>query len=306
MNAHPLPARAETYLEQLLGALADAPADVRAAALDDVRAHVAEALDSGRTVNEALAGLGPAQTFAAQFREELGLPEEHEADETSGARLLHVTAVVVAVLGGVMNVWLETAARDLSLGVAVLLFIPAVLSALPLVLPAHLRVPVGLANAVVVTAFVVLTIGGVGAFFAPLALQLWVAVIVPWRVSKGLDLSQGLMLRILGAVTVALPALLLIAGMTSGSLGWSLATAAIVAVLIALALGFALGLRFTAWVVAALGVALLIAAFFDPGMLMLGVWWVGGYYLSFGVGSAVAWTHAARPAPRGPAATLEA
>lgn len=298
MNTQSVPAQAETYLGQLAGALADAPEAARAAALDDVRAHVEEALDSGRTVDEALAGLGPARMFAAQFRQELGLPEGHTAEASRGARILHAAAVVVAVLGGVMNVWLETAVGGLSLGLAVLLFIPALLAALPLVLSARLRAPVGLANAVVVTAFVVLTFGSVGAFYAPLALQLWVAVIVPWRVSKGLDLSQGLIWRVFGAVTVALPGLLLIAGMTSGSLGWHPVTVVIAAVLIALALGFALGVRFTAPVIAVLGIVLLVAAFFDPGMLMLGVWWVGGYYLCFGLGSSAAWAAAEHPAVR--------
>ncbi|MBP6685820.1 MAG: hypothetical protein KA158_10400, partial [Leucobacter sp.] len=150
------------------------------------------------------------------------------------------------------------------------------------------------ANAVVVTGFVVLAFGGVGAFFAPLALQLWAAVLVPWLVSRGFDLSEHPVWRVFGAVTVALPGLLLFAGMLSGSLGWTPAGVAIAAALVALALGFALGRRRAAPVIAVLGVALLVVAFFDPGMLVAGVWWVGGYYLSFGLGSTVAWTGAAK------------
>lgn len=315
MNTEMLPDPAEVYLRALGDALADAPAPARAAALEDVRAHLGEALESGRSVDEALAGLGPAQAFAGQYREELALPARDAATASAraasaqaasaraadraarSARVLYGATVVGALLTVALNVYLANVRGTMTPGGTALLFVPAVLATLPLVLPERLRVPVALANAGVITGAAFLTGFGVSTTFAPLALLLWVAAVVPWRVSKGLDLSRSPIWRVVVAVVVAAPALLTVSGILTGSFGVGpVGVAAIVGILL-LALGFAVGIRTTAPVIAGLGLALMLTAFLELGMLFLGVWWAGGLYLGIGLGSLAAWP--ARTTERG-------
>lgn len=297
MNTEMLPDPAEVYLRALGDALADAPAPARVAALEDVRAHLGEALESGRSVDEALAGLGPAQAFAGQYREELALPARDAAAASAlaadraarSARVLYGATVVGALLTVALNVYLANARGTMTPGGTALLFVPAVLATLPLVLPERLRVPVALANAGVTTGAAFLTGFGVSTTFAPLALLLWVAAVVPWRVSKGLDLSRAPIWRVVVAVVVAAPALLTVSGILTGSFGVGpVGVAAIVGILL-VALGFAVGIRTTAPVIAGLGLALMLTAFLELGMLFLGVWWAGGLYLGIGLGSLAAW-----------------
>ena len=298
MNSQPLPKPVEAYLGLLKHSLADVPA-AQQAALDDVTAHITEAMDSGQPVDVALASFGPAEAIAAQYREELGLPARAPSTRGSGATALHIAAVVVAVLVGVVNVYFEAATGGLSLGAAVLLVIPALLAALPLVLPTVLRVPVALANAVVVTGFSVATFAGVGAFFVPLAFQLWAAVLVPWQVAHGRTLERAPVWRTLGAVTVALPGVLVFAGMVTGTLLWHPVAVGVAGAVVVLAVCFAAGLRGAAPVIACLGLLLLIAVFFSPGMLLLGLWWVGGYFLALGLGAMVSWSSTPKRQPLG-------
>ena len=69
MNSHMLPQEANDYLGRLEQLLADLPADARASALDDVAAHIEESLESGRNVTDTVIGLGPVESFAAQYRD---------------------------------------------------------------------------------------------------------------------------------------------------------------------------------------------------------------------------------------------
>ena len=75
MTNDALPEATETYLRTLSGELSDAPPDTVREIVEDVRAHIADALDSGRTMDQALAGLGTPQAVAGQARDELALPD---------------------------------------------------------------------------------------------------------------------------------------------------------------------------------------------------------------------------------------
>ncbi|GLW99653.1 hypothetical protein [Microtetraspora sp. NBRC 16547] len=75
MTNDALPEAAEAYLRALGVELSDAPPDTVREIVEDVHAHIADALDSGRTMDQALAGLGSPQAVAVQARDELALPD---------------------------------------------------------------------------------------------------------------------------------------------------------------------------------------------------------------------------------------
>ena len=213
--------RVDEYLRTLGHALGDAPAGAREAALDDVRAHIADARGEGRSVDETLNGLGSAEIVAQQYRDELGLPAAAETTavaESPAARMLHWGAVALGVLTAVFVAFLlpmyssatessgsytsssgsgsngpdvgelvhettETLVQVNGPGAAVVALLPAVIALLPIVLPRAGRRPAAIAGATVVTLFTV--IGGftIGGFYLPLAAMMWAAVIVDLRPS---------------------------------------------------------------------------------------------------------------------------
>jgi MFS family permease len=309
-----MPREANHYLRTLERALAYAPAETKAAVLDDVRAHIVDALESGRSIEETLEGLGAAEAFAEQYRDELHIAASDDAAAVTGARMLHVAAVLVGVLAGAFVAFLlpsyagtsvseqggdvgveiaettvRTLAQEYGPGAAALAMLPAVLALLPLVLPRGLRVPVALANAVLVTGFSIVSGFTVGVFYAPLALIMWVAVIVPWRMTRGLDLATAPIWRVLGAVLIALPALLRAASGLSGATHFGpLAWATFIGTLLLAAL-FAAGVRVAALVTAVIGLAIMVLTMFTQGMLLVATWWAGGLYLALGLSAYLAW-----------------
>lgn len=319
MNSHMLPQEANDYLGRLEQLLADLPADARASALDDVTAHIEESLESGRSVTDTVIGLGPVESFAAQYRDELRVPAAQPEIQPATLRqtgLLHLVTVGVALLSFVFAALLSpvasvssssssssggtgtaepveastvTFAEAYGPGGLVLLLVPALLALLPLMLPPAWRTPVAVANAVVITGFAALGGFTIGMFFVPLAVMMWAAVIVPWRMSKGLQLANAPLWRIFGSVLIALPAMLLVSGGLSGTVSadpplWIMAT-----IIVVLAVAFAIGVRATALAVAILGVAVMVFAMVEGGLLALGFWWFGGLYLACGISAFVAW-----------------
>lgn len=335
MNAEPMsdqPRELRRYLHALETALAAAPEAARTEILADVRAHAADALDDGRTVEEVLQGLGAAEDVAAQYRLELDLPvrearETADEDPTApnaavaerASRMLHVASVAVAVLTGALAVFLqpaytvsavsagsssagtielgtrsETVFEHLGAGAALLALMPALLALLPLILPRTLRQPFAIANAVVIALLSLLGGLTVGPFYLPLAVMMWAAAVVPWRIRHGLDLSASPLWRIFGGVLVAAPGLLIVSGLVSGAVmrDWASLAAALAA--LALGLLFALGVRLGYALIAALGLAVLLLAMLQPGMMIITFWWAGGAYLAIGL-SAVATLRPKRP-----------
>lgn len=246
-----------------------------------------------------------------------------EAVADRGARLLHFASVAVAVVTGAfvafllpafavhsmstgsgstgsgstgfgsstepvdMGTRIQTLFDQLGAGAILLALLPALLALLPLVLPRSLRQPVAIANAVVVSLLALISGFTVGLFYVPLAVLMWAAVVVPWRVLHGLDLATSLLWRIFGGVLVCAPGLLLVSGLITGTIVFSWGTLALVLVSVVLGVLFALGWRPVYAVIALLGMTAMVLGMVDLGLLTLAVWWVGGAWLAIGL-SAVA------------------
>ncbi|MBO1900794.1 hypothetical protein J4H92_02390 [Leucobacter weissii] len=316
MNDH-LPEQADHYLHRLDRVLAGAPAAVREAALDDVRAHIVDARDEGRQIDEILRALGPADAVAQQYRDELALSADAAVGEERAAKTLGWASVFIGMLTGVFIAFLlpsyrmddeglasdegggllpttQTLVEQYGPGAAVLALIPAVLAALPFVLPRSARRPVVFAAAIAVTGLCVVAILSVGGFYAPLAAALWAAAIVPWRVGRGLNLTAARGWRILLGVVLVIPALLAIAGLASGAILFAWGTVAVIGLVIGLAILCTLGLRWGYLLTAAVGAAVMVLTLFGESLLMLLFWWIGGAYAVLGLACFVA------SAPRAP------
>ncbi|MHA4874947.1 HAAS signaling domain-containing protein, partial [Enterococcus faecium] len=61
----------QRYLRIVQSALADVPHDRRTMVLEDVQAHIQDAVDHGASVEDALTQLGPAKALAFRAREEM-------------------------------------------------------------------------------------------------------------------------------------------------------------------------------------------------------------------------------------------
>lgn len=305
-SVDPEPIELTRYLRRLEVALADAPGGARDEILADVRAHATDALAEGRQIDEVINALGSIGEHANQYRAGLGLPATPPTDTRRGSVMLHGAAVVVGVLTACFVAFVApvfipmvrgyarytteaapTLVANYGLGIALLAFIPALLAVLPLVLPQRVRMPVAVANAVVVAILAVLSFAVVGMFYVPLAALMWAAVVVPWRVANGLDLAKSPLWRVFGAVLVAAPGLLLISGLLTATAILAPGVVLIVAATIVLALLFALGVRVAYYLIAALGFAVMVLAMLSPGLLTMAFWWAGGLYLAVGL-SAVA------------------
>lgn len=312
MNAQMLPPESRNYLQQLEHLLAGIPAASRASAIDDVTAHIEESLASGRSAVDTIAGLGPVEVFAAQYLEEFRVTPSVQPATLRQTGLLHLVAVGVALLACVYAAFLstalfstgttmnsdgtETAFEESSnfveiygIGGLLLLFLPALLALLPLILPPSWRTSVAIANAVLITGFAALGIFTIGGFYAPLAVMMWAAVIVPWRMSKRLQLVNSPYWRIFGSALIALPAFLLASGGLSGSLRLDPVTVVGTGVVIFLAILFAVGVRASALAVAILGLAGMVLAMAEGGMMAFSFWWFGGLFLAAGISAFVAW-----------------
>lgn len=302
MNTEATPRQLERYLGALEAALADAPVAARAEILADMRAHADDALEQGRPIDEVLAALGPVPETAAQYRSELGLPETAPVVPERGAAMLHGAAVIVGVLTGWFAAFLSssfvpTARRHLDQladapsswfagagpGLEVLAFVPALLAVLPLILPRRARMPVAVANAAAVAILAAISYASFGLLYVPLAVLMWAAVVVPWRVAHGLDLVRSPLWRVFGALLLALPGLLLLGGMLSGSLGFAVPSLFVALATVLLAVLFALGVRIAYALVAAVGLVVMVLAMLQVGLLALGVWWAGGAWLAIGL-----------------------
>lgn len=293
MNARTQAGQVETYLRSLGDALSDAPAALRNAALDDVRAHVAEAQDSGRSVAEALAGLGDPEILASQYLAELD-PATVGAD-ASGRRaeraawLLQAAGLAVAILTAAFSGFLMRGGGQ----AALLSLIPIAIVALGLVLPTRYRLAYAWASAASVTAFAAIVSAIPAALlsvveYLPLLLVVWGAAVTPWRLSRGIGPREARVWRWVGAAVVALPAVWMGFAGLIGTFGLDWTAWVVLAVLLAVAVWCGLGSRIAVSAVALAGAVLLSMPFFDGGFLTLLWWWVGGLFLAVGLPAVVA------------------
>lgn len=296
-----LPTTARRYLGELEAALTGVPAAQRAAILDDIRAHIADATEDGRNIDDTLAGLGAPATVAQEARDELGLARGAEP-ATAAARTLTWGAVALALLTSAFVAFIlptslefadqgspgqplttETLLGQFGVGAAFLTLIPAALAVLPLVVPKQIRVLTAWIAAVATTVLVVVTGVDLGGFYAPVALMLWAAALVPAWIRRGGKVATAHAWRVVGAAAMLLPAVLVLGGLVTGTLQDPTPAFWIVAIVV-LALGvlFALRVRFVDSLVALCGLVLMGIGVLDAGILILAFWWAGGIWFVAG------------------------
>lgn len=299
MSNGALPDAAESYLRALGAELADAPPDTVQEIIEDVRAHLVDALDSGRSIDQALAGLGSPQDVARQARDELALADGTADRAGRAGRTLRSIAVALGVLTAVcVSFLLPSAALPSDLtqagpdeqsimqrfgpGFALLTLLPALIAAAPLVLPARLRAKAGLAGAGGLT--VLACVGGeIGLYYVPLVLVLWAATVVPWVMRRNPGRVAVRSWRLAATAVVMLPALLLAVSAATGSVGveWLGVVLWIVGPLVVGAL-CAYGLRAGYALTALAGALVMVFAMVDRGLLFAAFWLFGGLYVMIG------------------------
>lgn len=297
------------YIRRLKAALIGLPREARDSIIDDVKAHIDDAQDSGRDAAETLTALGTPQQVADAARAELGVQASAPPAE-SAARTLHAAAIVLAVITAVFVSFLLPAyaieqsgseqtgsvlqtATSLfdrhGLGIALLPLIPALIAALPLMTKPPLRTAAGWAVAGAMSVLSAVAGFSIGGFFLPLTLLLWTAVLLPLWARRGASPALERTARIIAAVVIASPMLFGVATALIGAFRdpmlpfWIAA-----AVMIVIAVTFALRVRFADPVVAVVGFGIMMLALFDAGVLTMAVWWIGAAWLVAGVCGMVA------------------
>ncbi|MEV1056858.1 hypothetical protein AB0I92_06370 [Micromonospora chalcea] len=308
MSDDGLPEAAWAYLRALDAELSDVPSGTAEEIVADVRAHIADALDSGRSADEVLAGLGAAPDVARQAREELGLPDQDRPERVG--RTLSLVASAVGVLIAVCvsfllpsTVPVEPIQADageqgvlgrLGPGIALLTLLPALVAAAPLVAPARVRAGSRLAGAIALTMFACAA-GETGLYYFPLALVAWAAALVPWAVRRG---AGGRWWHVLAGGIVAMPGVLVAVASAGGSVGVGWVGAALwIAGPVAAGALCAYGFRAGYAVTALAGALVMILAMAERGFLFAAFWLFGGLYLALGAAGYAA----ARPADGDPA-----
>ena len=285
----------DTYLRDVGKRLRTLTPEQRAAVLDDVRAHFADAADAGRSPEQAAESLGDPAQFTERVRAELG----HDAGRTDRMwRVLQWLATGAAVFTAmfVSFLWpdeslpgLDSQVEQHGFGIVLLNLVPALVAALPIFVPAQARKVTAVAAAAVLTVLGVT--GNATLFYSLPAMLAWAALAVPAVARHGRPAAGW---RVTGGVLTALPGALLIVGGLVGSYGMDVSAWLWTGGLVAVGVLITVGRAWAGAVVAVAGVAVLIMATLDPGMLTLGFWWAGAVLLTVGAGHAVA--HA-RPGP---------
>ncbi|MGB3375687.1 MAG: DUF1700 domain-containing protein [Microbacterium sp.] len=310
----------DDYLRAVERMLRGIAPEHRATVLDDLRGHFADAEEAGRPVEETIRALGAPQEIAERAREEFGADAGAADVRAERAwRVLQGTAVVVAVVIGVVVAFImpsytgaidtmssdgtsthvdtsQTLIEVNGLWVALIALVPALIALVPMVVPRRARTATASAAAVLLTLMAV--VGGftIGGFFLPTVMLGWAALIVWVRLRRS---GFGVLWRITGGVLAALPVLGFLlplfgglpgryADRTEGSdfqvsaWGWPFLAAVLVfAVLIAI------GYRAAGWVLAALGLVMLVWALVSGQLFALLVIWLGGWWLTIGLAHAV-------------------
>lgn len=290
----------ETYLDEVRRLLDGLNRARRTIVLDDLRGHLADAADAGRSPEEAVRALGSPEEIAARAYEEFGgapvaVDRSWRVLQSSAVGLAVVLAVIVAFLirgyGYTVTDGIEDAATSttlfeaLGLGAALFCLLPAFLALAPFVVPERWRI----ASTAVVAAL--LTVGSAsfpfaGAeFFAPVAMLGWAAVITPWRLR--IAGGFGLGWRIAAAALIAVPGVALVVATINGTVGLSILAAVGIAIMLGLAALVIHGYRSAGWAVAAFGAFILISGLFSTSLLTLGLIWVGGMLITIGLSHAL-------------------
>ncbi|GAA2218193.1 hypothetical protein GCM10010413_04000 [Promicromonospora sukumoe] len=278
----------DTYLRDVGKRLRTLTPEQRGAVLDDVRAHFADAADAGRSPEQAAESLGDPAQFTERVRAELG----HDTGRTDRMwRVLQWLATGAAVFTAmfVSFLWpdtilpgLDTQVEQSGFGIVLLNLVPALVAALPLFVPGRARKITAVAVAVVLT---VLSLVGTTTFHTLTAMLAWAALAVPAIARGGRPAAAW---RITGGVVAILPAVLLVVGGLVGSYGIDPDGWLWIGGFVVIGALIMVGRAWAGAVVAVAGVAVLVVATLDVGMITLGIWWAGGVLFTVGVSHAVA------------------
>lgn len=291
----------DAYLRDVGKRLRALTPEQRDAVLDDVRAHFADAVDAGRTPEQAAESLGDPAKFTERVRDELG----HEPGRTDRIRrILLWLATGMAVFTAMFETFvfpsdepdLEVVAEH-GFEIVLLHLVVALIAVLPILVPQRART---IATAVVAVVLVVIAnlmgvypMGIELAFYHPTAMLACAAFIVPILARNGRP-SKGW--RIAAGVVTALPGLYLLSALLVGSFGANLWGVLYIAVSFGLAVLMTFAKAWPGIVLAVGGVALLVTSTLDPGMLTLLFWWAGGLFFTVGVSHALAHARPRKPA----------
>ncbi|MGQ7312555.1 HAAS signaling domain-containing protein [Microbacterium arabinogalactanolyticum] len=308
-------------VERMLSGIAPAH---RTAVIDDLRSHFADAEELGRPVEETIRNLGTPEEIADRAREEFGASSDAiDARAERAWRVLQGAATVSALIIGVAVGFIVpthtiatseggdsvlqhlTILQNDGLWVALLLLIPAVFAAVPLVVARAARIAVAVICGMLLIAVSLIAVFTVGEFFLPVLLLSWASLIV-WARLRGSGFGRGW--RIAGGVLAAAPVLLSIGSLVgpfgfefgqrrryadysevgSGpSIGIEAPGWLLVGAIVALAVLIAIGYRWAGWALAAVGFVALITGLVAGSLLALLFVWLGGWWLTIGLAHAV-------------------
>lgn len=286
----------DVYLRAVERMLRSIRSEHRATVLDDLRAHFADADDAGRSVEETVQALGTPEEIAARAREEFG---RDDARAEWAWRVLQGTAVALALITGVVVAFImpsyssvspegpatTTIVERLGLAMALVALVPALVAAVPLVVPRRTRAATITISAVVLTAMALIGGFSLGGLFLPTVLLSWTALIV-WVRLRGSGFGTGW--RITGAAMTIAPTLLLLGSVgMGGAFDISAWAWPVLAVIVVLAVLIGLGIRAAGWLLAAIGLIGTVAGLISGGLLTLLVIWLGGWWLTIGLAHAV-------------------
>ncbi|MGO2060592.1 DUF1700 domain-containing protein [Microbacterium gubbeenense] len=290
--------RAERYLAQLDRELGILPAVQRAEIIDDVESHILDSLERGRDIDQILAGLGTPREAAKNYADELDVQPatdpEHRAE-----RWLSIATVGVGVIVSALMLFIEPElASGLGLGGAVLaVAVPVLLGATPLIVPRPWGSIGPVLAAIAATAIVIagFFLWGNLVMFTPLMFMLWAAAVVP-SATRSRGTGARLALRIIGGVAVALPGIVSVCAVATGTVEPTVYVVLLGTAIVAVGALFACGVRIAYVIVTASGAATLVASMFDPGLLFLGFWSAGGMWFALGIGALAGTRGLNRPA----------
>lgn len=300
---------AASYLRRARRHLYAIGAGPRKEVLDDLRAHFADAAEMGLQIDEVIENLGAPEEVAARAREGFGHVLAHATEAWRWLVWASVTTAVIsaATIAVLLPLFSGTPAGPMAAGAdatasLLLLLVPIVIAAVPLLAPARARTLLTLLAAVGSTVAIALLWTTVGGLFVTSAMLLWAALLV-WVRLRGEGF--GPLWRLVGAVLAVAPGITLLATPWVAGLGtprrytddvpppldlfqptmWIVVTIVLVALC---ALLIAFGIRFAGWALAVIGALTMIAAVLWGGAWIVGVMALGGLWLTIGLTHAVA------------------
>lgn len=296
----------QRYLRIVQSALADVPHDRRTMVLEDVQAHIQDAVDHGASVEDALTQLGPAKALAYRAREEMSSVLPSLAAGVRASRILIVGAVVIGTVTTLLTAFaapfwstvdrfddgtnvLRTTADPGGPWVALVGLAPVVVAAITLFLP---RRPARILLLVLAILITVAALGGftVAGWFLPFIAQLWVAVFLPIAVSRGFDLSGRPKWRLAAAASViVVTGVATIRSLTAPD-GVGILAAVVLSIGLVVATLVGLGVRACFLILAGGGLALMFVSTV-AAPFMLPVWWLGGALFVSGSAGVAAQQH---------------